>query len=119
MDSVGSSGGLMGLFGFLGVMGWRRRHLMPPGFVRAVLVDVAVIAAMGVVGYQFIDNAAHAGGLAAGVLLGLLMVPTRGTTPYWEPPRYIRRAGGVSLAILLLAAAGTVIPAALLSFADR
>lgn len=107
--SVGASGGILGLFGFLGVMAIRRRALMPPGFGRALLTDVAVIALMGIVGYGFIDNAAHAGGLATGALVGLLTVPATGDVPHWDAPPAVRRASTVALAVLLLAAVATAV----------
>ena len=68
--SVGASGGLMGMTGFLLVLGYRRRDTLPPGFASLVLVTIAATAVLGVVGFAFIDNAAHLGGLLAGVALG-------------------------------------------------
>jgi membrane associated rhomboid family serine protease len=105
--SVGASGGIMGMFGFLAVTAYRRRRLTPPGFGRALLTDIGIIAAMGVVGYQFIDNAAHAGGFAAGALAGLLAVPTGGDRPHWEPSRAVRLAGDAALGVLFAAAGAT------------
>lgn len=107
--SVGASGGIMGIFGFLAFMARRRREVMPPGFGRAILIDIGVIAAMGIFGRGYIDNWAHAGGFAAGVLLGWLMIPRGGRTAYWEPSRPIRRIGTAALAILLLASLGTIV----------
>jgi len=109
--SVGASGGILGLFGFLAVLARVRRDVMPPGFGRAILADISVIAAMGIFGWGYIDNSAHAGGFISGALLGWLMIPrVRGgrTTPYWEPSRPIRIIGDVSLGILLLAALATI-----------
>jgi len=107
--SVGASGGIMGIFGFLAFMARRRRDVMPPGFGRAILIDIGVIAAMGIFGRGYIDNWAHAGGFVAGALLGWLMIPRGGRTAYWEPSRPIRRLGDLSMAILLLASLGTVV----------
>jgi rhomboid protease GluP len=107
--SVGASGGIMGMFGFLAFMARRRRDVMPPGFGKAILIDIGVIAAMGFFGRGYIDNWAHAGGFLAGVLLGWLMIPRGGRTAYWEPSRPIRRLGDAALAILLLASLGTVV----------
>jgi membrane associated rhomboid family serine protease len=107
--SVGASGGIMGMFGFLALMARRRRDVMPPGFGTAILIDIGVIAAMGIYGRGYIDNWAHAGGFAAGALLGWLMIPRGGRTAYWEPSRPIRRLGDIALAILLLGSLGTVI----------
>lgn len=106
--SVGASGGLLGLFGFLAVMARVRRDRMPPGFGRAIMADIAVVAAMGIFGWGYIDNSAHAGGFLAGAALGWLMIPRGGRTPYWEPSRPIRVIGDVSLGVLMLAALGTI-----------
>jgi membrane associated rhomboid family serine protease len=103
--SVGASGGIMGMFGFLAVMAFRRRHLMPPGFGRAIAVDVGVIVMMGIVGYGLIDNAAHGGGMLTGALLGLLAIPKDGAEPHWDPPRWLQAAGHAALAGVILIAA--------------
>ncbi len=68
--SVGASGGLMGFVGFLAVMGWRRRRLLPPQFAANTLRSVAFMALFGLVAWSVIDNAAHAGGLLAGAITG-------------------------------------------------
>ncbi len=68
--SVGASGGIMGLTGFLLVLGSRQRASLPPGFARGVLVGIAAMALVGLVGFAVIDNAAHFGGLLGGVLVG-------------------------------------------------
>jgi membrane associated rhomboid family serine protease len=106
--SLGASGGLLGLFGFLAVMAWRRKEVMPEGFSRQILMDLALIAGMGVVGYRFIDNAAHAGGLVSGALIGLLAVPTVARAPVWAPGRLERVAGYAALALFAAAAAADV-----------
>ncbi|HYJ80158.1 MAG TPA: hypothetical protein VEW03_11175, partial [Longimicrobiaceae bacterium] len=63
---------------------------------------------MGIVGYTFIDNAAHAGGLLAGLAIGLLSVPAAGGQPHWTPSLLVQRVGDVALGILLVAALGTI-----------
>lgn len=98
----------MGMFGFLAFMARRRRDMMPPGFGKAILIDIGVIAAMGIFGRGYIDNVAHAGGFLAGALLGWLMIPRGGRTAYWEPSRPIRRLGDVAMVILLLGSLFTV-----------
>ena len=111
--SVGASGGILGLFGFLAVMARRRRELMPAGFGRAIVTDIFVIAAIGVLGYGHVDNWAHAGGFVSGAFLGWLMIPRGGRTPYWEPSPAIRILGDVALGLTLLAAIGTALVLAL------
>lgn len=73
--SVGASGGILGCLGFLLVTTWKFRGTIP-GFLEANLIQsILVLAIFGLVGNRFIDNAAHGGGLVAGILVGLLMYP--------------------------------------------
>ncbi|HEX5727075.1 MAG TPA: rhomboid family intramembrane serine protease [Longimicrobiaceae bacterium] len=102
--SLGSSGGLLGMVGFLGILGWRRKDQLPPGFLKMIVIDIALIAGLGILGYAFIDNAAHAGGLVAGGLVGLAAIPSSARVPRWEPGRAVRLAGIASLGVLALAA---------------
>jgi membrane associated rhomboid family serine protease len=109
VPSVGSSGGLMGLIGFLGVLGYRRREMVPAGFLKMVLMNVAVIGGIGIVGMGLIDNAAHAGGLAAGALLGVLFIPTTRARPQWVTGRAVQAAGVAAMLILALGCAWTLL----------
>jgi membrane associated rhomboid family serine protease len=106
--SVGSSGGLMGLIGFLGVLGYRRRESVPAGFLNMVILNIVFIAGIGILGFRFVDNAAHVGGLAAGALLGALFIPTTRARPVWTPGRALTTAGAVCISILALGCAWTV-----------
>ena len=84
--SVGSSGGIMGLLGFLLALGYMRRGVLPGGIVRSLLSGVGTIFVVGLVGFMIIDNAAHLGGLLCGALLGLLASRTpRGESGYAVP----------------------------------
>lgn len=83
--SVGASGGLMGLVGFLAVLGYRRKEILPPGFFKSVLLNICLIGVIGLIGFAIIDNAAHLGGLLAGVACGAA---------------FIRRADGASLKVV-------------------
>lgn len=73
--SVGASGGIMGLIGYLAIYGSRRRSQLPPGFMRSMLINIGFVAAFGLVAYQVVDNFAHLGGLLVGVIYGFLQVP--------------------------------------------
>lgn len=112
--SVGASGGLMGMFGFLGVMAWRRKKHLPQGFLRALMINVGIIALMGVVAYRFIDNAAHAGGLLAGVLMGLAAVPHGDAA--WVETRALARAGWVAQGVIFASAALAIVLTLLTAF---
>jgi membrane associated rhomboid family serine protease len=75
VTSVGASGGIMGLVGYLAVYGYRRRRHLPPDFLKSMLINIAFIAAFGLIAYKFIDNFGHLGGLLVGAVYGFLQVP--------------------------------------------
>ena len=79
--SVGASGGLLGLIGFLMLLGYRRKALLPPGFLKVFVLNVALVAVMGIAARSIVDNAAHFGGFAAGVAIAAFTVPRQGGLP--------------------------------------
>jgi len=81
VKSVGASGGLMGLLGFLLVFESLHRLLVPESSRRRLLGGVALTAAIGIVFHRFIDNAAHLGGLIAGMVYAALVFP-RSSSPH-------------------------------------
>jgi membrane associated rhomboid family serine protease len=110
--SVGASGGIMGMVGFLGVIGLRRRHVVPRGFLKSITLSVALTAATGLVARAYIDNAAHAGGLIGGVALGLVYVTRRqiGRDEMRLTPSALAKvAGVVSTAALAVAFVATMV----------
>jgi membrane associated rhomboid family serine protease len=79
--SVGASGGLMGLIGFLAILGIRRRDVLPGGFAGNIAANIVLIGAIGLAsqgrsGMQ-VDNACHLGGVCAGLALGFAMIPRK------------------------------------------
>jgi membrane associated rhomboid family serine protease len=74
--SVGISGGLFALVGAVLAVGLRHRRTLPPParrmLVRAPVEVIVLNLALGLA-LPIIDNAAHLGGLAGGVLLGLAL----------------------------------------------
>lgn len=73
--SVGASGGLMGMLGFLLVFETMHQKLVPHRSRRRLVAAVVATAVMGIIGVQFIDNAAHGGGLLAGMLYAYVVFP--------------------------------------------
>jgi len=73
--SVGASGGLMGLLGFLLVFETLHARLVPHPTRRRLFAALLLTFVVGFVGYRFIDNYAHGGGLAAGVLYAAVVFP--------------------------------------------
>jgi rhomboid protease GluP len=75
--SAGASGALFGLIGVLFVFGLKYRHELPEGLKRAfgtgMLPTILVNLFIGYVARDFIDNAAHLGGLVSGMALALFV----------------------------------------------
>jgi membrane associated rhomboid family serine protease len=74
--SIGASGGIFGLMGVLITVGFRYRHRLPVNARRRLTVEMAICIginiALGLLA-TFIDNAAHIGGLIAGIACGAIM----------------------------------------------
>lgn len=77
--SVGASGGLMGWLGFLLVFETLHSKLVPRSSRRRLIGGVVMTALIGLVGYRFIDNAAHFGGLIAGMAYAGIVFPKSGS----------------------------------------
>lgn len=74
-NSVGASGGIMGLIGYLAIYAFRRKRQLPPDFLKNMLINVGFIAAFGLIAYQIIDNFAHLGGFLTGAIYGAVQIP--------------------------------------------
>ncbi len=93
LPSAGASGALFGLVGVLFVFGIKFRHELPEGFKRAfgtgMLPIILINLFIGFLGRQFIDNAAHLGGLLSGAAIALAVNYRRPgarsmITPVWR-----------------------------------
>ncbi len=73
--SVGASGGIMGLIGYLAIYGYRRKRQLPPDFLKSMLINIGFIAAFGIIAYQIVDNFGHLGGLLVGAVYGFIQIP--------------------------------------------
>jgi membrane associated rhomboid family serine protease len=103
--SVGASGGLMGWLGFLLVFEWLHARLVPRAATRRLIAGVVLTAVIGVVGFRFIDNAAHAGGLLAGMLYAVIVFPKSSSPQRPASTVTDRIAGGIALAAIAASAA--------------
>ncbi len=78
--SVGASGGIVGLLGYLAVYGYRRRELLTSAFLKNMLFNIAFMAIIGIsVNYSEesvvkIDNFGHLGGLLTGAVYGFFQI---------------------------------------------
>ncbi len=102
--SVGASGGIMGLLGFLLVFETLHRRLVPESSRRRLLAGVAIIGVIGVLGFRFIDNAAHAGGLIAGMLYAAVVFP-KSASPHRPKATGVDFVLGSAAAAILAASA--------------
>lgn len=105
-NSVGASGGLMGWLGFLLVFETLHNRLVPRTARKRLAAGVAITALIGIIGFRFVDNAAHAGGLIAGMLYAVIVFPHT-SSPY--RPRSTsadRIVGTLAMVILVMAALG-------------
>lgn len=107
--SLGASGGLLGLLGFLLVFESMHPQLVPQSSRRRLLAGVVVTAAIGLAGFRLIDNAAHAGGLLAGMVYALIVFPRSSSMRRPRETEVDRILGGAALGALGAAAAWTCI----------
>lgn len=98
--SVGASGGLMGWLGFLLVFETLHERLVPRRARRRLAAGVALTALIGLIGYRFIDNAAHAGGLLAGMIYAAMVFPASSSPNRPQSNLTDRIAGSAALAVL-------------------
>ncbi len=69
--SVGASGAILGILGYLMVVGLRFRKIISWNFTTQMIWIAVSMAIIGLAGFDFIDNAAHGGGLLGGMILAL------------------------------------------------
>lgn len=74
--SVGASGGILGVIGYLAVYAFRRRQFVSPQFRKDMLINIGFVLVFGLVLFDQIDNFAHIGGLAVGAAYAFLQIPT-------------------------------------------
>lgn len=107
--SVGASGGLMGWLGFLLVFESLHGSLVPRSARRRLLAGILLTALIGLIGYRFIDNAAHAAGLFAGMLYAAIVFPKSSSANRPNSTLTDRIAGITAIAVLTAAAAFAVL----------
>lgn len=103
--SVGISGGLMGLLGFLLVFETMHRRLVPESARRRLLAGIVMTGVLGYVFRHFIDNACHAGGLVAGMIYAAVVFPKSSSTHRPGTTSVDLILGGAALGLLIASAA--------------
>ncbi len=105
--SLGASGGLLGMLGFLLVFEWMHRPLVPASSRRRLLAGLLLTAAIGLVGFAFIDNGAHGGGLVAGMAYAFAVFPKSSSVQRPRETGFDRIAGGIALGLIVFSVAWT------------
>ncbi len=108
LPSIGASGGIMGLIGYLAIYGFRRRRQLMPGFLKSMITNIGFIAAFGLVAYQIVDNFAHLGGLLVGAFYGYFQVPKDLNQNPREVSTFTKTFGYLALAVFIGASVLTI-----------
>jgi membrane associated rhomboid family serine protease len=104
--SVGVSGGILGLFGFVLIIAIKQRSLVPRNILKSMLNSLFLVAVLGVAATDIIDNAAHGGGLIGGIIMGLLLIRAKKQEIPYRSGVFITILGLISVGILLF---GTIL----------
>lgn len=107
--SVGASGGVIGLLGYLTAYGIKRRKLLHPSFLKNMLFNIAFIGFIGVFVLPGIDNFAHLGGLLSGAVYGLVQIPSDLYKDPREAGNLASRLGPVALGLFVLTCIFTIL----------
>ena len=103
--TVGASGGLMGLLGFLLVFETLHARLVPRTASRRLAGGVVLTAVIGLVGFRYIDNAAHLGGLLAGMIYAAIVFPKSASPTRPRSTLTDRAVGSLTMVVLIATAA--------------
>jgi membrane associated rhomboid family serine protease len=106
--SVGASGGIIGLIGYLVVYAFRRRQFISAEFRKSLLVNIGFILVFGFVLFGIIDNYGHIGGLVTGITYGLIQIPSNEYVDPRDASPVTKILGGVALAVYVVASLFTI-----------
>jgi membrane associated rhomboid family serine protease len=99
--SVGASGGIVGLIGYLAVYAFTRRQFISPEFRKNLLINIGFILVFGLVLFQVIDNFGHIGGLVFGAVYGFLQIPSDARVDPRDAGPAVQFAGLAALGIYI------------------
>ena len=106
--SVGVSGVVCGLLGFLLVFETLHRPLVPRPARRRLAGILVSLIVIGTLGFKFVDNAAHLGGLVTGAAYAFVVFP-RSSSPH--RPLILKRdfaIGGIGIFLIAASAIGAI-----------
>ncbi len=101
--SAGASGAIMGLIGMAAMFAWMSgQRAAAKALAMNVLFVLGVGVALSVNGSSPIDNAAHVGGLVAGLAIGFLRARHPGSMPRWAEALLITSAAALTIVAFLV-----------------
>ena len=106
--SVGASGGIVGVIGYLVVYAFRRRQFVSAEFRRNLLINIGFILVFGLVLFQIVDNYGHIGGLVTGIVYGVIQIPADAYQNPQNAGKLTRALGAGALGIYIAATAFSV-----------
>lgn len=98
---MGASGGIMGLIGFMLVLAIRLRGVLPKQLMESMLEVIVIITLYGAFLWNIIDNAAHAGGLLGGILVGLIFIKRQDAEVPYKETKFVKVVGCLATLIVL------------------
>jgi membrane associated rhomboid family serine protease len=99
--SVGASGGIMGLIGFILIISINFKDNIPRNIIKSMLTTIILVTIIGISAIDIIDNAAHGGGLIGGIIVGLIMIRRRKNMIPYKPTLLVNILGITSTLILI------------------
>jgi membrane associated rhomboid family serine protease len=109
VSSIGASGGIVGIIGYLFLFSRRREEKFPAGFRAATAAVFVGLITMGAIGFWYIDNPGHAGGALMGMFLAALLVDQAFSYGEEISLPIIDFMGLVALTLLVVGSAGTCV----------
>jgi rhomboid protease GluP len=103
IPSVGASGGIVGLLGYLTIYAFRRRQFISPAFRNNLIFNIGFMLMLGYALRDVVDNFGHIGGLVTGAVYGLLQIPADAYINPRESSRAVNVAGLAALGIYIAA----------------
>jgi membrane associated rhomboid family serine protease len=107
--SVGASGGIVGLIGYLAIYSFRRKQFISSSFRNSLLFNIGFLFVFGLVLWRVVDNYGHLGGLITGGVYGLLQIPSDPTVDPREARGPVEIAGLVALGVYIAACIFSVV----------
>ena len=107
VPSIGASGGVVGVIGYLFLFSRRQEVKFPAAFRGATAAVFVGLISSGAIGFWQVDNPGHAGGALAGIVLAALIVDTARNFGDEIPLPLLDGLGWLAMAVIVTGSAVT------------